>query len=350
MLRAAFARLRISSDMNRDADGSGRVQPHSVMIHYCTAFDLNYLVRGLTLRRSLLQHSAPFTLWVLCHDEASLRLLEALDFEDVRPVSVSDLEARDPELAATRRDRTRIEYYFTCTPSWQQYLLEREQGIESVTYLDADLMFYSSVRPIHEEMRDASIVITPHRFAEKDRWREQFGIYNVGYMTFRNDRAARDCLDWWRGRCLEWCHDRVEPGRFGDQKYLDDWPERFAGVTVLHNRAAGVGPWNWMDSGLRLEDDMPRVDGIPLIFYHFHGLRVFSRRLYDTGLPLRPRMPRPLRRWLYDGYVRELRKTAAWIRGIAPSHAISAGDRQHLRHSPAGVGKLVLRSLAGRLL
>ena len=35
------------------------------MIHYCTYFDHNYVVRAIAMLDSLRRHSGPFTLWCL---------------------------------------------------------------------------------------------------------------------------------------------------------------------------------------------------------------------------------------------------------------------------------------------
>jgi hypothetical protein len=114
------------------------------------------------------------------------------------------------------------------------------------------------------------------------------GIYNVGWVTFRNDENGRAALDWWRERCIEWCYDRLEPGRFGDQKYLDDWPSRFSGVRVTVNPAAGLDPSS--DDGHRVTASPPDsvlLDGSPLIYYHHAGLRVHAATRLSRALARR---------------------------------------------------------------
>jgi len=290
------------------------------MLHFCTYFDRNYLAQGLTLYRSLMEHAGPFTLWVLCFDDSSQDVLSRLNLVNLRPVSLQEFEKGDEALQNAKRNRSRVEYYFTCTPSWLLYLLSRHPEIGRITYLDADLMFYSTPSPVFEELGDRSILIVGHRFPEKLRHLEAaFGIYNVGLLTFGNDLRGKSCLQWWRDRCLEWCVDRPENGRFADQKYLDDWPGRFDGVVVLQHKGAGLAPWNHMNYMVRIRNGEIAVDGNPLIFYHFQGVRIINRRFFDPGVYRYGPMPLALRRRLYTSYVRSLFDTEQWVQNRLPS-------------------------------
>jgi hypothetical protein len=281
------------------------------MHNFCTYFDQHYLVRGLTLYESLARHANPFVLWVLCFDDLTHDALCKLDLPSLRPVPLQALERDDQDLLATKEDRSQVEYYFTCTPSWLLYLVERLPTLDSITYLDSDLFFYSSPQPIYEEMGDQSVVIVGHRFPEQLRHREKYGIYNVGYLTFRNDSYGKQCVRWWRERCLEWCYDRVEGGRFADQKYLDDWPARFGQVVALQHKGAGLAPWNVENYSLALRNGRVLVDSEPLVFFHFHNLRQVGRRLYNPGLAIYGAQPsHVLKRHIYNPYIRGLRASA----------------------------------------
>ena len=285
------------------------------MVHYCTYFDRNYLPRGLVLYRSLKRHSQLFTLWVLCMDDETYDALDKLGEPMIRHIRLSDLEHGDEALLAAKADRSTIEYYFTCTPSLALYVLSIEPGIETITYLDADLKFFASPQVVFDELGSNSIGIVPHLFPPRLRSKEKYGRFNVGLVVFRNDATGRACLMRWRGQCLDWCYDRVEPDRYADQKYLDSWPDLYETVRVLENPGAVMGPWNFMRYEIVAVDGHLLVDGQELIFYHFAGFRAIRSWLFDLGLGGFGRMPRATRLYLYRSYVQDIREETEAIAG-----------------------------------
>lgn len=243
---------------------------------FCTLFDVNYLPRGLVLYRSLERQCDDFRLRVFCMDERSKQILDRLGLARLTAIGLDELEAHDRDLLAVKPTRTQVEYCWTATPAVCAYALETEPELEAITYLDADLMFFRDPEPIWQEFGDDSVLIVPHRYAP--RWQgheEASGIYNVEFMTFRRDERGLEALHWWRDRCLEWCYFRAEDGKMGDQKYLDDWPERFDGVHVLRNPGAGLAPWNVENYELARRNGSVLVDDRQLVFYHYHSLRLY---------------------------------------------------------------------------
>jgi hypothetical protein len=302
------------------------------MHSFCTYFDQNYLVRGLTLYRSLERHANPFLLWALCFDDVTYETLLRLDLPNLRPISLQAFERDDDALLATKAYRSQVEYYFTCTPSWILYVLDNLQSLDSVTYLDADLYFYSNPQPIYDEMGDNSVLVVAHRFPQALRDREEYGIYNVGFLTLRNDSNGRICLQWWREKCLEWCYDRVEGGRFADQKYLDDWPARFPRVAVLEHRGAGLAPWNVDNYSLSVGNGRVLVDSEPLVFFHFHGLKQLSRRLYDPGLArFGAQASSVLKQDVYKPYIRGLSESVRSLSQLVDQPRIHLASIRHRR-------------------
>jgi Glycosyl transferase family 2 len=251
------------------------------MRYYCTYFDHHYLPRGLALYDSLCRLGGAFELWVLCLSEECEQALQKLKLPGVETISMREFEAGDAPLQAAKRNRSQIEYFFTCTPSLPLFLFKKNPAMDAVTYLDGDLYFFGAAEEIFADIGEASIAITPHRFPPVLRDSERYGIYNVGWVTFRRDANAFACLEWWRERCLEWCHDREENGRFADQKYLDCWPAKFAGVKVIQHPGVNLAPWNLAGHQLEWEHGRVYVDGRPLLVFHFHGLKQLTRRIFD---------------------------------------------------------------------
>jgi hypothetical protein len=291
---------------------------------FCTLFDANYLPRGLVTLRSLREVQPDARLWVLCMDEETERVLRTLAEPGVELVALSELEQHDAALAGTKAGRSRAEYCWTSTPALCRYLLDRESSLDAITYIDADLLFWSSPEPAFEELDGDAVQIVPHRYAPA--WAQQeatHGIYNVEWLTFRRDERALAVLDWWRERCIEWCYATPSEGKFGDQKYLDDWPSRFEGVSVLGHPGAGLAPWNVPRHRLERVNGSITVDGRPLIFFHFHSLALHrldarTRALAALDLPLGPHLDEGVawttnypvgphdREWIWRPYLRRL--------------------------------------------
>ena len=62
---------------------------------------------------------------------------------------------------------------------------------------------------------------------------------------------------------------------FVDQKYLDEWPNRFSDVAVLQHLGAGVAPWTLGSTRFSKRNGRVIVnERTRLMFYQFHGFRV----------------------------------------------------------------------------
>lgn len=279
------------------------------MYHFCTYFDSGYLARGLALYYSLQEHCSSFHLWILCFDRFCYNRLKELKLQNVTLISEDEFLYLDKELLLIRDNRSRIEYYFTCTPSLPLFIINRNPVIDQITYLDADIFFLSNPKPIFDEISNNSIALTEHRFPKRLTALLRHGRYNVGWLSFRSDKNGLDCLYWWRERCIEWCYDRVEDGRFADQKYLDDWTERFQEVHVIRHLGANVAPWNINNNSVYIVNNSIYIDGQELIFYHVQGLRKISSQLYDPNLALyKNKISYEYIKYIYAPYIRMINR------------------------------------------
>ncbi|GLH70663.1 glycosyl transferase [Geothrix rubra] len=239
--------------------------------HFVTLFDHKFLPYGVALYSSLGEHVPDFVLWILCMDAEVEDSLKRLELPNVRLIPLREVETEG--LRAVKAGRSRGEYCWTLTPFTPSFVFARDPGVERVTYLDADLFFFSSPKPLFDEFEasGAQVLITDHGFAPEYDTSEKYGKYCVQFMTFRNSPGGRRVLDWWQARCLEWCFDRVEEGKFGDQKYLDDWSVRFAQeVHVLAQKELALAPWN---ARMFLEG---KGEARTPTFFHFHRFRIVT--------------------------------------------------------------------------
>lgn len=239
--------------------------------HFCTLFDSKFLPIGMTLHQSLLTHAQPFCLWIICMDELVEQHLKMMNLPYVNLIPLREIETT--ELLSVKPERSVGEYCWTITPFTFQAVIERNSDVKQVTYLDADLFFFDAPQILLHEFAESGrqVLITEHAYAPEYDKNLESGRFCVQFLTFKNTLSAIKIMKWWQEKCLEWCFERVEDGKFGDQKYLDVWSELFPNqVHILQQTEKTLAPWNVQFIANKLGGTLNPV------FYHFHGLRIIS--------------------------------------------------------------------------
>ena len=325
--------------------------------HFCTLFDRGYLFKGVAMLRSLYHHCPGAHVHVLCMDEDTRHVLLQLGFPSITCIALTDFE--DAQMREVKKTRNVAEYCWTLTPCLPWHVLQADPSIDGITYLDADLYFYSPVQPLFDEIGDASVAIIEHRFTPRLQHLEVNGRFCVEWVGFRRDAEGVACLERWRAQCLEWCYARLEDDRMGDQKYLDAWPRDFRSVHVLQHAGAGLAPWNFdrYEFG-GSERAGYTVDGAPLVFYHFHQFQLLEGgrfdRLSESYIADR-REPDAV----YTTYEQALREAMVQVRQHVPDCAWGIKSAAHVtsrrlvqRFVPRPVKELLRRAMtrmAGKL-
>lgn len=252
--------------------------------NYCTLFNINYVAYARSLYDSLDAINEPYMLFMFCMCDESYDFLSKLDLKNAKLVHYSELEEFIPELLVAKANRSMVEYFYTCSPCICDYVLNQNSHIDMVTYLDADLYFFSSPEPIFQELNTNSIGIISHDFSWWQKRSLQYGKYNVGWINFRKDEDGLKCLGDWKRNCLDWCYQKVEKDRYADQKYLNFWPENYNNVHEITNKGANLAMWNLAKRKLTKVNSVIFVNEDKLIFYHFANLKQINENVFKTEL------------------------------------------------------------------
>ena len=286
---------------------------------YCTYFNQNYLLKGLAMHASLIAHEPSAKLWILCMDDYTKDIIDRMRLAGVTTITLAEFE--DKELKIAKGNRSLVEYYWTCTPSLPRYILKKNPQIDLVTYLDADLYFYSSPAPIFRELGNNSLYIVEHRYPPAETYRDNIsGRFNVAVNVFRNDTIGKACLNYWRAKCNEWCYLKEEPGRFGDQLYLNEWPAKFKKLVISQNLGVDAAPWNIAKYSVTKKKDRVFIDQHELVVYHFHQLEYYNPANYEFahGYLFTP----AVKQYIYQPYIQAMNQAYALTKQYDPTYQL----------------------------
>jgi len=232
----------------------------------------NYRHFARTLMASARAHGPEADLFVALCDEP----VTAADPRD----AFTELTVR--ELGLPQFDRFAFQYTIlelnTAIKAWVFAALFA-RGYERVIYFDPDIKLYGSFAPVLEHLDRAQIVLTPHLTDRLDDGRFptelsilQSGTYNLGFLALRQTDETRRLISWWQTKLLRDCVVDIPRGLFVDQKWMDLVPGMFGGVVVERDPGWNVAYWNLNHRAVtRDADGVTRVNGRPLLFFHYSG-------------------------------------------------------------------------------
>ena len=269
---------------------------------YVTHLYFNYMPQFLALYMSLNRNVTNFRLWVVCLDEKVQAALSSFD-ERVRTILFD--ERAPAEVLATKTTRSIGEYCWTVTPFLADLVFDCSDA-EHITYIDCDCWFARNPMLIFDEFFSSgkSCLISKHAYHPDYDQSITSGVYCVQFIIF--DRVkSRPIRDQWSAQCLQWCYNRVEDGKFGDQKYLESWPYQFSReVHVLADESRIMGPWS--------AKRFPYSDAD---IWHFHGLRLkFENEEVKVNINSHYELPSPTFEAIYQPYIRDINNAVLMLK------------------------------------
>lgn len=241
---------------------------------FVTLFNHKYLLQGIVLIKSIISYSFSEIIYIICLDDTTYSILEKKKFNRVVLIKIENIETN--ELKEVKKTRTFAEYCWTLTPFSIKHLFNINDSITSVTYLDADIMFLRNIKLLYQNFFESKkkVLITYHGYDPIYDASEFSGRHCVQFLTFKKNNDY--ILDKWSNQCLDWCYNRHEEGKFGDQMYLHKWDETyFDAVATIENINYLLAPWN-----------ANRFPYSEACLFHFHSLKIYyykNKLIFDIG-------------------------------------------------------------------
>ena len=274
----------------------------------------NYLAQAKTLGDSLLKNNPNYSFFIILCDKKN----EKIDYSFFEPHEIIEVE----KIAITSFDKMADQYSVvelntSIKPFVFGYLFEKYPEIETVLYLDPDIVVFGSLEILEADFNDSSVLLTPHiytpiNFDGKNPTESLFtnyGMYNLGFLGLKRGADSSELISWWKERLAVNCFEKIEEGIFVDQLPMNFAPLFFDNVKILKNMGLNMAPWNLHERKLSFKDNTFFVnEKKPLVFFHFSSYKpdspdviasFYDRYSFNDNKALKD---------LYDNYRNELLK------------------------------------------
>ncbi|HEX5152932.1 MAG TPA: hypothetical protein VFW07_15885 [Parafilimonas sp.] len=171
---------------------------------------------------------------------------------------------------------TIVELLTSAKPFYFEWLFRNYPAAENVVYFDPDIMLFQPLRSLEESLKIYDVILTPHfttpindNCLPTELHVMQTGVFNLGFIAVKRSPNSNNMLQWWISRLKDQCLIDLSRGLFVDQLWANLMPAYFDKVLIEKYPGYNMAHWNLHERILRFENNEYRVNGQPLVFYHF---------------------------------------------------------------------------------
>lgn len=239
------------------------------MNRFCTIIAMNYLPQAMALLESTRKVYPEEEFYVLIID-GTLKNVSYLPTAQI--LLAEDLDIPSHWLSQMRTYYDAMELATSLKPFLLSTLLIDE--IETVTYLDPDILLFGELKEGIDIARQFGIALTPHRLSPSNILETSFseleflkyGIFNLGYISV--GQSSKDMLSWWGSRLRWYCTKFPNDPSFTDQKWINFVPALFS-FGIVKSKGYNLASWNLDERQLTLIDGRYFAGSDSLSFIHF---------------------------------------------------------------------------------
>lgn len=239
-----------------------------------TSINLRYLPKALAWAKSVKRHSPDWETHILLNDAPPDSASFWPNVDRVYPICNFDVSS----LHSWIFTHDVVELCTATKPFHAKHLLD--SGYDYVFYFDPDTHVYSDLDILLDIMEECDILLTPHSLADAIQDSEihynemsslAHGIFNLGFIGFKQSPAAHAIANFWKRRLLTHCRKEHARGLWTDQKWFNLVPIYFDNVKICKHKGCNTASWNIAHRTISRKNGQWLAGGEPLIFFHFSG-------------------------------------------------------------------------------
>ena len=252
-----------------------------------TLVNIKYLPVAKTMVDSFVEHNPDIPIYICLFDEK--KDIQDSIFLEYNIYDKSNLNNEEYDSMRSRYD----DMSMACAlkPFFAEALI-RDYNPDNIIYLDADMMFFSSIQHLSKLLLEPqnSIILTGHNYTLSEAHNNlteyqnlrKYGLYNAGFLAIRINAESLSFLKWWREILFTKCIREDYNGIYYDQTWLDLAPIYFPNTFILKDIGYNVAYWNLKERTVSKKENQYYVnDNIPLVFYHFARFKYYEKEYID---------------------------------------------------------------------